>query len=173
MLSLSDNEFAVVNFLVRSFTERLTVRNIAKKLNFSPAGVYNILKKLERQNIAHGERLGTGLFYRINLESKTAKYLALAVLVGFFDYNINLIQYISKAKTALFDKKSVLFIVDNIAIPSDFTVENVNVVVKSEDEFIESIRKRDQLVLGLLKNSTVVFGEEFIVEVIKRFVERF
>ena len=46
MLSLSDNEFSVISFLVRNFTEKLTIRNIAHRLNFSPAGVFNILKKL-------------------------------------------------------------------------------------------------------------------------------
>ena len=62
MLSLSDNEFSVLNFLVRNFTEKLTIRNIAHRLNFSPAGVFNILKKLEKQNIVVGQKLGTGLF---------------------------------------------------------------------------------------------------------------
>ena len=106
MLSLSDNEFAVINFLVRNFTERLTVRSIAKKLGFSPAGVYNILKKLEEQEIVYGEKLGTGLFYKINLDNKVAWYLSLSVLVGFFDYRINLDKHKAEAKAALFDKKN-------------------------------------------------------------------
>jgi len=68
MLSLSDNEFSVLNFLVRNFSEKLTIRNIAQRLNFSPAGVFNILKKLEKQSIVVGQKLGTGLFYSINFE---------------------------------------------------------------------------------------------------------
>ena len=76
MLSLSDNEFSVVNFLVRNFTEKLTIRNIAQRLNFSAAGVFNILKKLEKQNIVTGQKFGTGLFYSINFENKIAEHLA-------------------------------------------------------------------------------------------------
>ena len=68
MLSLSDNEFSVLDFLVRNFTERLTIRSIAQRLNFSSAGVFNILKKLEKSNIVAGQKLGTGLFYSINLD---------------------------------------------------------------------------------------------------------
>src|SRR3989344_3589803 len=81
MLSLSDNEFSVLSFLVRNFTERLTIRNIAHRLDFSPAGVFNILKKLEKQGIVTGQKLGTGLFYSINFENKIAEHLAAIVLL--------------------------------------------------------------------------------------------
>ena len=173
MLSLSDNEFAVINFLVRNFSERLTVRSIAKKLNFSPAGVYNILKKLEQQNIVFGEKLGTGLFFKINLENIVAKYLSLAVLVGFFDYKIDLEKYRSNAKAAFYDKKNVLIVVENHSVSSNFEIDNANVIVKKEDEFVELLRKKDLVIFGIIKNSTVVFGEEFVIEVIKKFVDRF
>ena len=66
MLSLSDNEFSVISFLVRNFPEKLTIRNIAQRLDFSAAGVFNILKKLEKQGIVVSEKLGTGLFCKIN-----------------------------------------------------------------------------------------------------------
>jgi len=172
MLSLSDNEFAVINFLVRNFTDRLTVRSIAKKLGFSPAGVYNILKKLEDMEIVYGEKLGTGLFYKINLNSKVAWYLSLSVLVGFFDYKINLDKYKPEAKAALFDKKNILFIVDGVSV-SDFQIEGVNTIVKTLDEFIEAVKKKDSVALSILKNSSIIFGEETVAEVVKKFTERF
>ena len=81
VLSLSDNEFSVLSFLVRNFTERLTIRNIAQRLNFSAAGVFNILKKLDKENIVKGEKLGTGLFYAINFENKIALHIAEIVLL--------------------------------------------------------------------------------------------
>lgn len=174
MLSLSDNEFAVLNFLARNFTERLTIRTIAQKLKFSAAGVHTILKKLEKQGIVEGEKLGTGLFYRINLESKTAYHLAAVVLVGFFDYNFKTKKI---AKAIFFDKKNVLYVIDNMADRSDYTADvelaNVNVIVKTEEEFIESIRRREPEIMQIIKNSNVIFGEEFVIGVIKKFTERF
>ena len=177
MLSLSDNEFAVLNFLARNFTERLTIRTIAQKLKFSPAGVHTILKKLEKQGIVSGEKLGTGLFYRISFESKTAYHLAAAVLVGFFDYDENkknsLRIFFGKSKAILLDNKNALFIVDNLPSNTDFSVSNSNVIVKTEDEFIESIRRREPEIMQAIKNSNVIVGEEFVLEVIKKFTERF
>ena len=72
MISLSDNEFSVLSFLTRNFSERLTIRSIALRLKFSAAGVFNILKKLEKLDIVYGQKLGTGLFYSINFENKIA-----------------------------------------------------------------------------------------------------
>src|SRR3989344_4053699 len=114
MLSLSDNEFSVISFLVRNFTERLTIRNIAQRLNFSPAGVFNILKKLEKNNIVVGQKLGTGLFYAINFENKIAEHLAGIVLL-YSDEKISIdIEKLNQAKAAIFDKKNLLLITDNI-----------------------------------------------------------
>src|SRR3989344_634581 len=161
MLSLSDNEFAVLNFLARNFTERLTIRTIAQKLKFSPAGVHTILKKLEKQGIVNGEKLGTGLFYRINFESKTAYHLAAAVLVGFFDCsNPELMKLKESAKSILYDRKNALVVADNVS-SLNISIENVNVIVKTEDEFIESIKRREPEVMQAIKNSNVIFGEGF------------
>lgn len=173
MLSLSDNEFAVLNFLTRNFTERLTIRTIAQKLKFSAAGVHTILKKLEKQGIVSGEKLGTGLFYRINMESKTAYHLAAAVLVGFFDYaNEDLMKLKGSVKAVLYDRKNALVVADNVSSPN-ISIENLNLIVKTEDEFIESIRRREPETMQAIKNSNVIFGEELMLGVIKKFTERF
>ena len=173
MLSLSDNEFSVLRFLVRNFTERLTIRNIAKKLNFSPAGVFNILKKLENHQIVAGEKLGTGLFYSINLENKIAEHLAAIVLL-YSEEQIEKIdiEQINQAKAAIFDKKNLLLIVDNITI-LDISIPDINVITKTQDEAIALLRKKDAEMLQLLRKGMVLFGEDKIVEIIKNCISRF
>lgn len=172
MLSLSDNEFSVISFLVRNFTEKLTIRNIAHRLNFSPAGVFNILKKLEKQDIVVGEKLGTGLFYSINFQNKIAEHLAEIVLL-FTNEKISLdVEKLKQAKAAIFDKKTLLLIIDNGNIV-DVSIPNVNVLTKNEDEVVDLLRKKDSQSLQLLKNGIVLFGEDKIVEIIKNSVSRF
>jgi len=172
MLSLSDNEFSVISFLVRNFTEKLTIRNIAHRLNFSPAGVFNILKKLEKQNIVVGQKLGTGLFYAINFENKIAEHLAEIVLL-YSDKKIELkIEQIRQAKAAIFDEKTLLLITDNITA-LEITIPNTEVVIKTEDEVIGLLRKKDSEMLQLLKKGIVLFGEDKAVEIIKNCVTRF
>ena len=172
MLSLSDNEFSVISFLVRNFTEKLTIRNIAHRLNFSPAGVFNILKKLEKQNIVVGQKLGTGLFYAINFENKIAEHLAEIVLL-YSDKKIELkIEQIRQAKAAIFDEKTLLLITDNITA-LEIIIPNTEVVIKTEDEVIGLLRKKDSEMLQLLKKGIVLFGEDKVVEIIKNCVTRF
>ena len=172
MLSLSDNEFSVINFLVRNFTERLTIRNIAQRLEFSAAGVFNILKKLEKQGIVVGQRLGTGLFYSINLENKIAEHLAAIVLV-YSEEKIEIdVEQLKQAKAAISDKKNLLLIVDNITV-LNVTIPNMNIITKTEDEIIELIRKKDSDILQILKKGIVLFGEEKIVSIIKNCISRF
>ncbi len=173
MLSLSDNEFSVISFLVRNFTERLTIRNIAQRLGFSSAGVFNILKKLEKQNIVIGQKLGTGLFYQINFDSKIAEHLAGIVLL-YSDEKLDKIEngQIKHAKAAILDKKNLLLLVDNVTIP-EISIPNINIIAKTEDELVGLFRKRDPDTLQLLKKGVVLFGEDKIVEIIKNCSSRF
>ena len=172
MLSLSDNEFSVLNFLVRNFSEKLTIRNMAQRLNFSPAGVFNILKKLEKQSIVVGQKLGTGLFYSINFENKIAEHLAEIVLLH-SDEKIDLnIEQFKQANAAILDEKSLLLITDNITV-FDISIPNIEVITKTEDEIIDLLRKKDSQMLQILKKGVVLFGEDKIVEIIKNSISRF
>ena len=173
MLSLSDNEFGVISFLVRNFTERLTIRNIAQRLGFSSAGVFNILKKLEKQGFVVGQKLGTGLFYSINFENKISEHLAAIVLL-YSDEKFDKIdvEKLREAKSAILDKKSLLLITDNVTV-LDVVVQNLNVIAKTEDEVISLLRKKDADMLQLLKKGIVLFGEDSVVRIIKSCVSRF
>ena len=173
MLSLSDNEFSVLSFLVRNFSEKLTIRNIAQRLEFSPAGVFNILKKLEKHDIVKGQKFGTGLFYEINFENRIAEHLAAIVLLYSEEKaeKVNLEQ-LKQAKAAILDKKNLHLVADNITT-LDVSIPNVEVDAKTEDEIIDLLRKKDQAMLLLLKKGIVLFGEDKIVEIIKKCISRF
>ncbi|MBI2101222.1 MarR family transcriptional regulator [Candidatus Woesearchaeota archaeon] len=172
MLSLSDNEFSVLSFLVRNFTERLTIRNIAHRLDFSPAGVFNILKKLEKQGIVAGQKLGTGLFYSINFESRIACHLASIVLL-YSDEKIDVgIEKLKSANAAIIDKKNLILITDGMTV-LDVSIDGVNIITKTEDEITDLLRKKDAQMLQILKNGVVLFGEEKVVAIIKKCVSGF
>ena len=173
MLSLSDNEFSVISFLVRNFTERLTIRSIAQRLGFSSAGVFNILKKLEKNSIVVGQKLGTGLFYQINFESKIAEKLAAIVLL-YSDDKFEKIGFeqLKQAKAAVLDKKSLLVVLDNVTI-SDISVPSLTIVAKTEDELVALLRKRDSDMLQFLKKGIVLTGEDKIIDIIKNCISRY
>ena len=171
MLSLSDNEFAVINFLVRNFYEKLTIRSIALRLKFSPAGVYNILKKLEKEGITKSEKLGTGLFYSINFENKIALHLASIVLLHSSD-KIDAANF-SKipGENVIFALKKKLLVVGNIS-SLDLMIEGFEISSKSKEEFVECIKSKEKTCVEFLSDGAVVSGEGIIVEIIKSMVKR-
>jgi len=170
MHSIAKNEFSVINFLVRNFMNRYTIRSIAKELKLSPAGAHTIVKKLEKNNILISERLGTGLFYEINFKDKAAEYIALVVLLKYSDIKkIDLKEIKEEIKLAIFDNKNLLMVTENISHVEDFCSKlNVNAVIINEEEFIEKIKSKDKNVLQILNNGNVVYGEKFIIEIIKK-----
>jgi|SRR3989338_313304 len=172
MLSLSDNEFSVLSFLVRNFTERLTIRNIAHRLDFSPAGVFNILKKLEKQGIVTGQKLGTGLFYSINFENKIAEHLAAIVLLYSEEKTDVGIEKLKSANAAIIDKKNLVLITDGMTV-LDVSIDGVNIITKTEDEITDLLRKKDAQMLQILKNGVVLFGEGKVVAIIKKCISGF
>jgi len=165
MQSISGNAFEVINFLIRNFTKRYTIRNIANELKISPAGVHLILKKLEKNNILVSEKLGTGLFYNINFENKVAVYLCSIVLMQYFDIKEPDFSR-EDVKAAIFDGKNLLLISDEETIAR--VPDKIRAVVMSENSFIENIKAKDKAVLELIKNGKVLFGEEIIVNSIKK-----
>jgi len=170
MHSIAKNEFSVINFLVRNFMNRYTIRSIAKELKLSPAGAHTIVKKLEKNNILISERLGTGLFYEINFKDKAAEYIALVVLLKYSDIKkIDLKEIKEEIKLAIFDNKNLLMVTENISHVEDFCSKiKINAIVVNEEEFIEKIRVKDKDILQILNNGNVVYGEKFIIEIIKK-----
>ena len=166
MLSLSDNEFSVIGFLVRNFSERLTIRSIAQKLGFSAAGVFNILKKLEKDSVVTGEKLGTGLFYSINYNNRIAFHLAsISLLYSEDKMDKSVIESSQKFKNALFDKKSLLIVDEGITVDAQFS--GVNIIMKTEEELLALMRKKDPVILEIFKKGICLNGEKKFVELIR------
>ena len=81
-------------------------------------------------------------------------------------------EKLRQANAAILDKKTLLLITDNVST-LDISIPDIDVTIKTEDEIIESLRKKESAALNLLKNGAVLFGEDKIVEIIKKCVSRF
>ncbi len=172
MISLSKNEFSVISFLIRNFSRRFTIRNIAAELGISAAGAHAVLKKLEKGDVVRAEKLGTGLFYHINLASKVATHLAAIVLLEHFDIKgIETKEIKKESRAAVFDGKRMLVVTSSADIVQDIcyrSFKEIKVVCKGEEELIEALMNKEKEVLEILEHGNVLYGEELIVDLIKR-----
>ncbi len=171
MQSISNHEFQVLNFLVRNFSTRYTVRQISVKLKASPAGTHKGLKKLEEDEILKSEKLGTGLFYHINLDNQVAKHLAAIVLLmdRADSAVVKKLEGIKEARAAIVNKNALL-VISHVAVktPSEFSP-----VVLSEHELVEMIKQRDKKILDFIEQGKLLWGENIIVASIKEGMFRF
>ena len=170
MVSLSKNEFNVIGFLIRNFSKRFTIRNVAAKLKISAPGAHAVLKKLEKSNVVKAERLGTGLFYYVNLENKIARHLAAIVLLDHFDIKkIDTLNLEKESKAAIFDGKRLLIITSSEDSVKDICYKEfkgVDAICKSEDEFVNGLKETE--ISEILEKGNVLYGEELIVGLIKK-----
>lgn len=172
MLSISKSEFSVIGFLIRNFSKRFTIRSIASELKISAAGAHAALKKLEKNRAVKAERLGTGLFYEINLENKAARHLTSIALLSYFDVKqASADKLESESRAAISDGKIILVITNNTDRVKDICyrdLKNMEVICKNEEEFINALREKDKDVLGILEKGNVLFGEEIVIDGIKK-----
>ena len=172
MISLSKSEFNVIGFLIRQFSRRFTIRSIASQLKISAAGMHTVLKKLEKNGIVKAERLGTGLFYYVDLDNKIARHLAAVSLLEHFDIKDIKTEELEKESNAVvFDGKRILAVTSDIDGVKDICYRDfkeINVVCKGKEEFVEALRNKEKEILEILENGNVLFGEELIIDSIKR-----
>jgi len=172
MISLSKSEFNVIGFLIRNFSKRFTIRSIASSLGISAAGAHAVLKKLEKNGIVKAEKLGTGLFYEIDLGNKIARHLAAVMLLKYSDIKrINTEELEKESKAAVFDGKRLLVVTsdpDNVKDICYRDFKEIKVVCKEEEEFVDALRNKERDVLEILEQGNVLFGEELILDSIKR-----
>lgn len=172
MISLSKNEFNVIRFLIRNFSKRFTIRNIASELKISAAGAHAVLKKLEKGGIVKAEKLGTGLFYEVDLDNRVAVHLAAISLLERSDAKkIEVSELEKESKAVIFEGKRIVAITSNPDRVKDICYSNlkeIKVICKGEEEFAEALRNKEKDVLDILEKGDVLFGEGLILDSIKR-----
>ena len=170
MISVSDNDQKIIEFLIRSYASRFTIREIGTKLKISSAGAYKSLKKLEQADITKSEKLGTGLFYEINYSHPAALYLACFVLAQ----QAKDVGELKLHCRAVFKSGESLTIVTNqhdaelVKSIASKQFKEAKISMLSEDEFNNGIQAKDKHIVALMEEAGVIHGAEFIIRAIAR-----
>jgi len=172
MLSISKSEFSVIGFLIRQISKRFTIRSIASELKISAAGAHAVLKKLEKNGVVKAEKLGTGLFYEIDLGNKIGEHLAAVSLLEHFDVKkVDFSEIEKESKAAIFDGKNMVVVTNNPDNVKDVCyreLKELKVICKGEEEFVDALRGNEKEVLEVLEQGNVLFGENLILELIRK-----
>lgn len=193
MVSLTENQSKVINLLIRDFNKKTSIRMIAKQLGLSPMGAQKILKGFERESVTIKEKIGTGIFYSLNLNNETAFKLGEIILTQNKLNSYAKVYMKNLEKLKPYTKSCVLFgsilhkgekagDVDVLVIidKKDFkkverkkqeiekiSAKTIQFVYQTQKDLEENIAKRDKAVLEIIRTGAVLWGQNFILKGIK------
>jgi DNA-binding Lrp family transcriptional regulator len=193
MVSLTENEARTIEFLIRNFSKEYNINQLAKELNISPGGMFKILKKLKTQGFLTEKKLGNNIFYKINYnsqdaldtctfsltEKRTTPYIRawmkdleklkpktkLAILFG------SILKKDRKARDIdillVFDKRNLKDVENLIDRINRIKSKKIHAIYQTREDLLKNIKKRDKAILEEVRTGVILWGRNFLVEVIK------
>ncbi len=194
---ITNNEKKILKFLLVNFNSDYSINEIAKKCGLAPNGAYEILKKFEEKEVLSSKKIANSKSYKINFDSIEANKLLELVLIP--DYKDSKIKYryadlrplenitnlciifgsyLKKEKPNDFD---VLFAIKR----SDYkkyseALEKVkrilpfklHDVIQTKEDLTKNIKKGEKLIIQALSEGAILWGHEFLIEVIKNAIKK-
>lgn len=186
---LTENEKKVLRLLMAAFDTDYSINQVARECNITPNGAYKILKKFEREGILAAKNIANIKSYRVNFNNEaTDNYLELALmndLAGRIKYRMDDLKhlrnvtkvciifgsYISQKKEP--NDLDVLFIVEKenykeykAALREAIIPVKIHDVVQTENDLLQNIRKKEKVIMEILRKGHVLWGQKTIVKVI-------
>lgn len=195
---ITNNEKKILRFLLANFNSDYSINEIAKKCNLAPNGAYEILKKFEEKEILLFKRIANAKSYKINFGSIEAnKILELALMPNYkepkikYRYddlkplkNISNVcilfgSYITKKEKPndidimfVIKKKDYKKYSEAIERTKRILPLKLHDVIQTKEDLAKNIKQREKLIMQILYEGAILWGYEFIIEVIKNAVER-
>lgn len=189
---ITANEKKILRFLLANFNKDYSINEIAKHCDLAPNGAYETLKKFEVRGVLLFKKIANSKSYKINFENKEARKLLEIILIPDYQeskisYRYNDLKpleeitqlgiifgsYLTKKEPndldILFvikkaDYKKYHPVLDKVKIVIPFKVHDV---IQTKEDFKKNLQKRNKLTTKVLSEGAILWGQEFLVEVIK------
>ncbi len=195
---ITNNEKKILRFLLANFNSDYSINEIAKKCSLAPNGAYEILKKLEEKEILLPKKIANSKSYKINFDSKETNKLLELVLIP--NYNESKIKYRYNDLKPLETITNLCILFGSYATkkekPNDIDIlfvikksdykkysdalEKVkrilplklHDVIQTKEDLTKNIKKQEKLIIQALSEGIVLWGHEFLIEVIKNAIKK-
>jgi len=193
MKDFSDNEVKVLLLLFKDFSVDCNASVIGKRVGISRMGALKIVKGLEKQGLLSSKQFGNSVFYRINFRNSFAKSCLRFLLEKEAEQSVSRVKRwvveFSKFKgtaeigvlcgsiltrddvkdvdLVLVLKKSQQSKVNSLLVEvNKLSAKKVHLVKQTMQDIKSNLKKKDKVLLSILKTGVVVFGQERLVEVV-------
>lgn len=191
MTSLTQKEKETLLILFKDFTNYYNANSISKVLGISHVGSQKIFKKLLNKNLLIDRRIGKSIIYKINLNDDYVRELIAFLLI---DEANNFKRWKEEFKN-LYKKNRIVIMfgsaikdyskakdIDIMIVMEKKEIENINIILKEKekilpkkihaikltvDDLLKNLKKKDKVVIDIVKNSIVIYGQNKYVDIIK------
>ena len=195
---ITTNEKKVLRFLLVNFAKDYSINEIAKRCSLAPNGAYEILKKFEEKGVLSPKKISNVKSYKINFISKEAIKLLELMLIP--NYKEDKISYRYNDLKPLEEISSLCIIFGSYITqkekPNDIDVllvikkENyrkysrilekvkrtlpihLHDIIQTKEDLSKNIKKREKIILKAISEGLILWGHEFLIEVIKNVAEK-
>lgn len=192
MKVLTKKEIEILLILFKDFTKDYNANSISKVVEITPRGALKILKNLKAQQLLISKQLGKGVFYKINFDDEYSIKLISILLMNesrekasrwlsefkdlFKHVEIVMIfgSIIRNPKTAkdidllvVFKKEKYRAIEKIIDKRRSISVKAIHLVKQEPNSLIKNLKKKDEVILSIIRKGYVLHGHEKIVRIIK------
>jgi predicted nucleotidyltransferase len=191
MNMITKNTNKILLFLLKDLSViGYNINQIAKETKISLGSAFKILKELEKKNIINKKNISNGSYYKINFNFESQILFELILINERKNQENKIKIYINEIskyidselillfgsilKNENYNDVDVMFITDNTKKVLDFclniskirTKPIVPFILKKED-LIEELKKQNQTIINIIKNSIIIKGEKKFLEVIQ------
>jgi len=191
MVELTKNEAKAILILFKEFNANYNANNLSKILEISHAGVQKLLKRLSNQNILIHKSIGKAIIYKINLKDDFVQKLITFLLADeaqkylrwkdeFKELNKNrriVMLYGSAIKNYVNAKDIDIMVimknedekeVQNILKEKEKILpKKLHAILLTKKDLLDNVNKNDKVILDIIKNAIIIYGQEHYVEVMK------
>jgi predicted nucleotidyltransferase len=192
MPTLTRKENEVLLILFKDFSRNYNANSLSKHVNITPRGALKILKNLQKQKLLISKKFGKAVFYKVNLNDYYTFRMIETLLIYearekasrwlsefnelFKDIEIAIIfgSMVRKPKKAndidlllVFKRKKMKQVKQFINEKNRILLKPIHPVLQSLDDIKNNLRKRNPVILNVLRQGYVLHGYDKIIEVIK------
>ena len=189
---IQKNTKKIIEFLLRRITDiGYNVNQIARELDISVSRAPEIITDLKSKNMVKVIDLKTAIYYSLNLnspdtidickilireEQRNLKPIlrAYAEELKKFEQSLFTIIFGSILEKLDFRDVDVLFITDKVKEVNTFCLSQAKIrskpihpLIMTQEDFIKNLKKKDTVILEIIKKGKVIKGEEYYMETLK------
>jgi len=196
-IMITNNEKKVLKMLLYAFEKSYSINKIARDCDLAPNGALKILRKFEKEGILEFENIGNIKSYQLNFENeKTKNILKLALIpeiTGRIKFRAEDLSPLRKLASvgiifgSYTNMKKEPNDIDLFLIISNNEFNNykketsqiyktipikVHDVIQTKKDVIENLRKKDEVIIEILKTGIILWGYDEIINIIENGYKR-